>query len=84
MFRFSILIAFLVLSTVANSLLSVEVKIRQSGSHRLHCKGVITFLALDTDCMDCLYGVKDLHDATVRCKTVAGTVNCCKSVVKKW
>lgn len=84
MFRLYIFTALFAILAVANALLSVEVKIKQSNSHKFTCKGVITFLALDTDCADCLYGVKDLNAATVQCKSASGTENCCKSVIKKW
>ncbi|EPB85379.1 hypothetical protein HMPREF1544_07839 [Mucor circinelloides 1006PhL] len=60
--------------------LSVEVNIK--GPERGACKGVITFIALDSDCGDCLYGVKDFRYATVKCKTQAAAEQCCKTVTK--
>lgn len=62
--------------------LSVEVNIK--GPERGACKGVITFIALDSDCGDCLYGVKDFRYATVKCKTQAAAEQCCKTVTKSW
>lgn len=62
--------------------LSVEVNIK--GPQKGACKGVITFLALDSDCGECLYGVKDFHYATVKCKTQAAAEKCCETVTKSW
>lgn len=84
MSRLSAYVAFLFAMIVLTSALSVEIKIKASNAKKLTCKGVITFLALDTDCGECLYGVRDLKYATVECKTPAGAVQCCKTVVKEW
>lgn len=62
--------------------LSVEVNIK--GPERGACKGVITFVALDSDCGDCLYGVKDFRYATVKCRSQAAAEQCCKTVTKSW
>ena len=77
---FTVMIALVALTNA----LSVQVKIKASGTKKLTCKGYITFVALDSDCGECLYGVHDLTYATVECKTLAGASNCCKSVVNKW
>lgn len=77
---FAILLSMVVLSTA----LSVEVKIKPANSNKLTCKGFITFVALDSDCGDCLYGVHDLRYAAVQCRTPEAAATCCKTVVKKW
>lgn len=84
MSRLSTFITFFFALIVLTNALSVEIKIKAVDSKKLTCKGVITFLALDTDCGECLYGVHDLKYATVQCKTPAGAATCCKSVVKEW
>jgi hypothetical protein len=80
MLRFA-LIALLSMIVLVNAL-SVEVSI--GGPKKNACKGVITFLSLDTDCGECLYGVKSFRYATVKCKTDAAAQQCCKTVAKTW
>lgn len=62
--------------------LSVEVSI--GGPKKNACTGVITFLSLDTDCAECIYGVTTFRYATVKCKTDTAAQQCCKTVTKKW
>lgn len=84
MSRLSAFVACFLALIVLTNALSVEVKIKAANSKKLTCKGFITFLALDSDCGECLYGVHDLRYATVQCKTPAGAETCCKTIAKEW
>ncbi|KAI9307837.1 hypothetical protein BJ944DRAFT_237533 [Cunninghamella echinulata] len=76
-------IAVLLLSMlVIVNCLSVEVAIK--GPTSKACRGIITFVALDSDCGNCLYGVKSFRYASVTCKTDADAAKCCTTVSREW
>ncbi|CAO3653164.1 unnamed protein product [Cunninghamella blakesleeana] len=80
MFRFAI--AVLLSMIVLVNCLSVEVNIK--GPTSKACRGIITFVALDSDCANCIYGVKSFRYASVTCKTDADAAKCCTTVSKDW
>lgn len=77
----TLMIIAILFAAVASGL-SVEVKI--TGDKTASCRGIITFVALDSDCADCLYGVKNFKYASVKCRTDQAAFQCCKTVTKKW
>jgi hypothetical protein len=81
MITMTLLIISTLLAAVASGL-SVEVKI--TGDKVASCRGIITFVALDSDCGDCLYGVKSFKYASVKCRTDQAALQCCKTITKKW
>ncbi|KAI8078917.1 uncharacterized protein BX664DRAFT_343078 [Halteromyces radiatus] len=81
MFRLTVLVIFSFLLAFVHCL-SVEVNIK--GPQKKACQGIITFVALDSDCSECLYGVKSFRYATVQCKTDAAALQCCKTVTQSW
>lgn len=80
MFRFAVVILLSMLVLV--NCLSVEVSIK--GPTSKACRGIISFVALDSDCGNCLYGVKSFRYASVTCKTDADATKCCTTVSKDW